>query len=283
MEKLNLQLIVQLIKKIKNFLYPLLDFYFPHLIKKDYIINTNDGIKFWIRPKGNKVVGDIDILIEILIEDQYQINNILKSNYKIVDIGGHVGFFSIFASRIIGKKGKIYVFEPFKPNFDQLMNNIKLNKIKNIIAHNIAISGIEREVNFFISKQNVGAHSLIKGITNEHIKVKSTTLKKIFQENNLEKIDLLKIDCEGCEYEILLRSPKNILKKIDTIILEQHITSNTEKYRAKSIIEYLRLEGFSVKILKEIYYEKEGNFFIVLAKRVNKKKNDSSNIRARSS
>ena len=151
-----------------------------------------------------------------------------------------------------------------------MIKNLRLNKIRNVVAYNIAVGKLKDKVKFFISKHNVGAHSLINNKNDECIGVKSVSLKKIFQENNLKKVNLLKIDCEGCEYEILLKSPRSILKKIDTIVLEQHITSYTKKYKEESITDHLKSIGFSIEILKQIYYKKEGRFFIILAKRINK-------------
>ena len=245
----------------------MLHFYFPVLIKKNYIIKMRNGIKFAIRPKRRKVVGDIDILIEVIMEDQYGINKILKIGHKVIDIGGHVGFFSVLASKIIGKEGKIYVFEPSQSNFSGLIKNLRLNKIKNVIAYNMAVGKLNKKTELFISKDNVGAHSLIRNQNTNSVEVKSTNLKRIFQENHLKRINLLKLDCEGGEYEILLKSPLSVLRKIDTIILEQHLTPYTKKYEEKSIINRLNSIGFYTQTLKKIYYKSEGVFKIILAKR----------------
>jgi len=284
MKKFNLNLILKFIKEIKNPVYPLLDFLFPNLIKKEYLIKIKNGPKFWIRPKRGSIVGDIDILIEIFIENQYNLSEILRPDYNVLDIGGQAGFFSIFASRIIGSKGRVYTFEPFESNFNQLMKNMKLNKMGNIIAYDKAIvGGLETRADLFISHQNVGAHSLLNRKDAKKIKVESTNLRKFFTEKKIRKIDLLKIDCEGGEYEILSKTPKDILKKIDTIILEQHITSYTKKYSENFIINFLKSNSFSVKILKEIYYEKEGKFYIILAQKINNKENGPNSIRTRNS
>ena len=283
MEKFSFELIWKLIKKIKNPLYPLVDFYFPKLIKKDYLIKIRKGPAFWIRPKKTNIVGDINILIELLIENQYPFKEILKPGYKIVDIGGQAGFFSILASEILGKEGKVYSFEPSKSNFKQLTRNMKLNKTSNITSYNKAvIGGSETKVNLFLSDQNVGAHSLLNRKNSKKNKVESTNLRKFFIESKVKKIDLLKIDCEGGEYDILLKTPRDIFRKIDMIILEQHITPYTKKYPEKFIIDYLRSNGFSTKILRKIYYEKEGKFYIILAKKINSK-NGSHSVRTRSS
>lgn len=271
MEKSKLAYVFGMISNVKNFIYPLMDFFFPNLIKKNYVIETRTGLKLWIRPKRNKIVGDIDILIEILIENQYKLGKLIKPNYTVIDIGGQAGFFSTMASKIVGNNGKVYVFEPSKSNFNELIKNVKLNNLKNIVAHNLAVSKSEGKLKFFISEENVGAHSLLNDANKRFTEVKSTSLKKIFCENNLKKVNFLKMDCEGSEYEILLESPISTLKKIDTIILEQHITHYTKKYDKDSIICRLKSAGFHIQILKQIYYEKEGNFLIILARQKNKK------------
>lgn len=268
MERLNLILICKFVIKIKNFLHPLLDFYFRGLVKKDYKIITRDGVTFMIRPRRKMIVGDIDILSEVLLEDQYDLQQILKPGYTIIDIGGQAGFFSILSSKKIGKFGRIYTFEPFKPNFNQISKNMKINQVRNMEVENKAVSDKVGEVTLFISKQNIGEHSLLKNLKNrEGINVVSTTLEEIIKKNRIKRVDVLKIDCEGSEYNILLNATRRVMKRIDTIILEQHITPYTKRYKERSITDYLKLNGFSVRELKKIYYKDEGKFLILLAKR----------------
>ena len=95
-----------------------------------------------------------------------------------------------------------------------------------------------------------GGHSIYKDLVSSSddafIEVKSISLKDIFIDNKLNKIDFLKIDCEGAEYKILFNTPKKVLKKIKKIALEYH---QMDGFSVEDLKEFLSNNGFKV-ILK---------------------------------
>jgi len=265
MEKINFKIIYEFIKNINNFILPLLDFYFPDTLKKEYIINLKNGIKIKIRPKIKNKIGDIDIFKEIIIEDEYKTKNILKNKDIILDIGANIGLFSLYATGVIPHL-KIYAFEPFKDNFNKLKENIELNKLNNIIPLRLALSSSRGKEFLFVSSENTGAHSIYNGGNMDKIIIKTETLKNALKQT---KANFLKIDCEGAEYKILLSTPKEVIRKVNRVILEQHITPKTlKKYSKNSLINYFKKCGFKAKILKKIFYPDEGEFWIIYAQRI---------------
>lgn len=150
-----------------------------------------------------------------------------KEGDIIIDIGANIGITSIY----LAKKYpfvKIYSFEPVKQNYDNLLKNIELNNIdKNIIkAHNMAVTKDGRDVNLSIPLFNTGASNIYNNnhgrISNININVKSITLNDIFSKYNINKCKLLKIDCEGSEYEILYNTDISYLKNCENIRGEFH-------------------------------------------------------------
>ncbi len=224
-----------------------------------------NGMIIRIRPKIREKIGDIDIFKEIVIEDEYRIKNVLKEGEIILDIGANIGLFSLCASNMINNI-KVYAFEPFKDNFKILKENIKLNKSNNIIPQMSALSDSNGKGFLFISHENTGAHSIYdKGNMNKKI-IKTETLTSALERT---KANFLKIDCEGAEYKILLSTSKKIIRKVDGMILEQHITPETLKQYPKNIImNYFKKCGFEAKILEKIFYKDEGEFWIIYAKRI---------------
>jgi FkbM family methyltransferase len=265
MEKVKFKIIIEFIRNIKNFLKPISDLYFSGILKKDYYLNLKNGIIIKIRPKMKNKIGDIDIFNEIVIEDEYIIKKILKKGDVILDIGANIGIFSLQASSMI-KNLRIYAFEPFKENFKVLKENVKLNKFNNIFPQMLAISDHNGKEFLFISFDNTGAHSIYNtGYMNRTI-VKTETLTNALKRT---KANFLKIDCEGAEYKILLSTSKKVIRNVDRIILEQHITTKTlKKYPKDSIMNYFKRCGFQAKILKKIFYDDEGEFWIIYAKRI---------------
>ena len=78
----------------------------------------------------------------------------------VIDIGAHVGFFSVFAARK-AKRGRVYSFEPAPQNFALLQKNVALNGIKNIVLHQAAVSRSRGEKDFILYQGSTGAHSFL--------------------------------------------------------------------------------------------------------------------------
>ena len=94
-------------------------------------------------------------------------------------------------------------------------------------------------------------------------KVKSISLKKIFDQKNIEKCDILKLDCEGSEYKILDELPNSYYEKISRICLEYHIFNN-EKNLLTNLIDRLKKLHFSVEV--NYTHEKMGMLYAIESK-----------------
>ena len=164
----------------------------------------------------------------------------------VIDIGAHIGLFSLFASQYC-KNGKIFSYEPIKENYNILKENIEVNKIENIISFNSAVSNQTNKLKIFINSDD-SAHSIFKSEKN-FIEVDSTTIKSIFDKNKIENCNLLKFDCEGAEYQIIESIPKEYFFKIEKMIIEYHL-ANEKPEMYKKLIENLKNNSFEIKIKK---------------------------------
>jgi FkbM family methyltransferase len=235
-------------------------------IKNPFPITLKNGLKFYLRPRGNSLVSDQDILKEVIFEDCYQILEAIQPHFTIVDIGAHIGLFSCSAAKQ-ASQGRVLAFEPFPENHQNLCKNITLNHLLHVQAINKAVCDPKPSRSLYIDPSNTGAHSIFKSHEqNLCIPSQTISLTEIFDTYHLDTIDILKLDCEGAEYEILLNTPVATLQKIKTIVMEQHITESTQKlYSADALIDLLTLIGFDVQILKTISYPDEGVFYLIKA------------------
>lgn len=171
----------------------------------------------------------------------------LRKNSVVIDIGAHIGAFSIFAAKS-GERIKVYAFEPVPENFHLLTENIRINKLQNQIkAFEFAVSGAKGHETIFLSDTATNSMFIDKG--KGKIDVESLTLNDIFDLNNLDQCGLLKLDCEGAEYEILFNTPKDYLQKIDVITMEFHHFDSIE-YNCLDLKRYLQNLGFEVEIVR---------------------------------
>lgn len=164
-----------------------------------------------------------------------------KNGDVIIDIGAHIGTFSILASSKIGE-GKVYSIEASQDSFNLLRINVALNQIMNISIHHLAMSDKQGTCTLYHDKGNWG-HSTVKKLSRSHEIVKAETMSAFFEDNNITECNFLKLNCEGSEFPIILGTPSYILKTIGVILVLYHCdlwSSNTES----DLISHLLSSGF---------------------------------------
>lgn len=205
------------------------------------IISLRNGIKFYFK-FGNEELGQID---GIWHKKAYTRYSPIEDEAIVIDIGANIGVFSIFTAKVANKV-KVFAYEPTPDVFQRLVKNIKINNLEsNISPFQLGITGKagKREL-FFYSKGSVG-NTLISPKDNLSMYKKSTmivktvTLKDVFDNNNLDHCDFLKMNCEGAEYGILSNTPIEYFKKIGNIVINYH-------QGFEEIISFLEKTGFVV-------------------------------------
>jgi len=142
----------------------------------------------------------------------------LNPGDTFVDVGAHIGYYSLLASRIVGSEGKVYSIEPDSKNYSLLKKNIKANNYKNIQVIKKAISNKLGRINFYTNDSNTGDNRIFdNGMKRIVTKVQSTTIDEIM---NNKKIDFIKMDIQGSELKALLGMKKTLKrnKKIKLLI-----------------------------------------------------------------
>jgi FkbM family methyltransferase len=140
-----------------------------------------------------------------LIVDTYGLRRIkFLPGDSVVDIGGHIGLFAIWlAKRHPGLR--IYSYEPHPANRALFDRNLELNGIGNVKLYPEAVSGDNRVMTLACNATKSGGASAYS-TTLQYRKIEgipSLTLDRIFERDDIERCKLLKIDCEGSEYEAL--------------------------------------------------------------------------------
>jgi FkbM family methyltransferase len=151
-------------------------------------------------------------------------NSIILEDCNIIfDIGANVGLFTFF-SNLRYNNANYYLFEA-DPN---LIKIIKQNckQVSNLFINNVAISNLNsEEVTFYINNDSAQTNSTLRenvelfGNNIKSINVRATTLDDFCTKNNINVIDVLKIDIQGGELDALL-SGLNIIRNIKCMQLE---------------------------------------------------------------
>lgn len=208
----------------------------PNFWKKPIYLKLRNGGKFM-------VVDFMTLYIykEIFADGCYDFSD-LDENPAIIDVGANTGLFALRMKQLY-PKSKIYCFEPFAPNNKQLRDNIAMSGYKDISVFQQGVGGTTRTEKLFIHKTNVGGHSIIKSETgsDEFEKIDIVSLKEVFKNNGIVKCSLLKLDCEGAEYEILKSIDSELAAQIDKIIFEP----TRSLYDVEELRTHLTSVGFS--------------------------------------
>lgn len=236
----KLKLLCKAIITLKNwYLYPIV--YFGLTRKPFVFFSTRNGYKLKIR--NSEKSSDIHVFTEIWLENAYLREFDLGNNWTIIDIGSHIGLFSLFASEMC-KDSIIFSFEPEKNNYSTQLENIQINNKKNIMLSNTIVSSITGLKKFYVSDTDFAASSIYKE-SDKSVLIPSTRLEDIFVNNKIQTCNLLKLDCEGAEYEILMNLPNEYLYRIDNICLEYEILDNY-KFPIDDVIAKLKACNFLV-------------------------------------
>jgi FkbM family methyltransferase len=147
------------------------------------------------------------------------IYNSLKIYPKIIiDIGANVGD-TVSEFRKSFSDSKIYAFEPDKNVFQRLSKRFKDDK--NIFCYENAISNVEGDQDFYVSNESNLLSSLLEKENTIKTSVKTIKLEDFIASNNIQKIDIIKLDTEGFDLEIL-KSAKELFDSgiVDIVIVE---------------------------------------------------------------
>jgi len=185
-------------------------------------------MKVWYRPGTTDPYLIYQILLKEGKKSEYFIQQDINPE-TILDIGGNIGITSLyFANRY--PSAKIIAFEPVPSNFAVLSKNIA--PYPNITGLPIALGKEKGILEMYCSDDpaNNGGFSFFETgcDVGRKVSVEVKEINGVLSEHNIKKIDLIKIDTEGAEYDILTSLDENILGSVKWIIGELHENKDFE-------------------------------------------------------
>jgi FkbM family methyltransferase len=219
----------------------LLKFYF--LFKDKLLFRDGYGLSYYLykntRPNSAFDLGvrtdDTTVLHTI---DKILSSSVLTNSDEIncIDVGGYIGVITLMMSNVLKKnkkKWRIHTFEPFEESFNRLKENVNLDPLKkNILLNEIAISdtkGISTLKTYEDAPGENHLHSNKSKKNAESISIKNIeviTLREYIKNNNINHINICKVDTEGSDYFVIKGLQEYLEKNIvDYFIFEyQFIT-----------------------------------------------------------
>jgi 23S rRNA U2552 (ribose-2'-O)-methylase RlmE/FtsJ len=194
----------------------------------DYIITT-DGFKMNLVKGGGDSI-DLSTFGKYEPVETELLKKEIKKGDVVVDVGASVGYYTLLFAKLVGENGKVFSFEPDPTKFSILQKNVSLNNFSNVILENRFISDNSK-------KEDSNVYS---------------SLDDYFY-NNIESIDLIKMDIEGAEV-LALKGMVKILQNTQKIkLLTEFHSSELRKFGATPIefLNDLRSLGFSIFNISE--------------------------------
>ena len=190
---------------------------------------------------------------EVFMSDVYNIQQLIQklpAKPVIIDIGANVGFFDILVlSKLPG--ACIAAYEPVEQNAAYFKKILAGNPVLKQVAFNsLAVTGKKTEyIELYAenTEESQVVASVIEGF-NEHnskkIKVPAISLSEIIDQIGDIEIDVLKMDCEGSEYEIVYNTPEHYFSKIKYMLIEVHDLDKASN-NIGAFIKWITSLGFS--------------------------------------
>ncbi|HEU5092842.1 MAG TPA: FkbM family methyltransferase, partial [Nitrospira sp.] len=188
-------------------------------------------------------------LIEIFLREDY---GSVADGAVVLDLGANIGTFAVYAGTT-AKRVTVYAYEPMSEFYRLLQDNIRLNHLEDAVrCFNRAVSSDSSERELVVSGPKVFFPTFFpqdRENSGSAVRVQCTTLAEIIDTNKLQRFDLLKMDCEGDEYDILYATPKAYFDRIAEIRLEYHNLAG-ERRNVDSLTDFLRQVGYEVTVAK---------------------------------
>jgi FkbM family methyltransferase len=214
-----------------------------HLKRSGYVAESNEGFRLRLVPGK----GEWFTFFEIVVRGDYFLSGRdLRPGDRVIDIGANIGAFSVVAGKKVGPSGRVDAYEPDPETFERLQENVRLNGLTNVVCHNCAVSGSAGRARFF-RQQKHAFSSLLTDVDERSpgsaIDVEVVGIRDALAASGGD-VNLLKVDCEGSEYEIFDTLDTSSASPVKQISMEVHGVPGRSR---PQLMDRLRALGFAVR------------------------------------
>jgi len=236
---------------------------------------------------GNRIYLNLDdyIPLELFFKGIYGIEaNLVKlfdriffKGMTVLDIGAHIGYYTLQFAVRVGGEGEVHAFEPVGKTFEYLEQNILLNKLTNVHINRYIVHDSCRKKEIFVyDEKNIGTSSILERAGKEPRRVELVeciTIDEYISQKSLQEVHAVKIDVEGNELSVLM-GMKKLLESKDLlyIIVEIHeeylLAQNIDPIEIYKFLQEFDFLAKEVTLNKSIvlFTKKKHDRFVKLSK-----------------
>lgn len=221
--------------------------------------------RIFLRPDA-----DESVVAEVFKWQEYKSAEeiIRSSRAPILDVGAHIGIFSLYA-KAVNPQARIFALEPEQSNFTLLKKNVASNSLGDVKLYRVALAGFAGERKLQIEPDSINHHLVGDAEEKEGARcevVAAVSFGEFLSENAIPAVGLLKMDIEGGEYEIFESLSAADFARVENVILEYH---DHHGHHHREIEMRLRENGFGVQLFPS-RFEKNLGFLLARNKRLSR-------------
>jgi FkbM family methyltransferase len=198
-----------------------------------------------------------------IIEDNYEtsetalVKSLVKPGDVVVDVGGNIGYYTHLFATLVGPLGRVYAFEPLVHLAEALTASVAENGFEDRVAtYNVALADHDGEAIMIYVKDGMnsgGGYLSFDNASCEGHRTITVPIRRLENLVKLDKLDFIKLDCEGAEYKVLQsmvatlsRLNPKIMAEVSAIHLQR-----TSHATARDLFQLMSGIGYSAKIVED--------------------------------
>ena len=211
-----------------------------------------DGLTFYLNPRDSFLTQLVLTSGAYEPEETRLFRSKCRPGDTIIDVGANVGWYTIIASKLVGKNGSVIAFEPDPENFALLKRNTLANGCDNVILEQKALSNASGTLTLYLDESNKGMHSTVFDWKRGGIKVEALRLDD-YLENRFKRVDFVKIDVEGAEPMVLEGMKRTIESQPEIRLVVEFAPERVVAagHQPEKYLEGFIEQGFLISIIDE--------------------------------
>jgi FkbM family methyltransferase len=208
------------------------------------ILPGPEGIRLEYSPK----IALDTVVRDTLLQGSFEAREveILRSHTSesgvFIDVGANIGYFTLLASRWVGSAGRVYAFEPVRQTYTLLRRNLVLNNCVNVATFQVACAAEPGELSIVTEQDSGKAYLSPDGQGQEQVAV--TTVDCFATEQRLDRLDMVKIDVEGADFEVV-KGARQTIKRFRPVIWLETLFLSRFGAAPSDVVEYLEPLGYT--------------------------------------
>jgi FkbM family methyltransferase len=179
---------------------------------------------------------------EIFLFNTYDLHERSDEAVSIADVGANIGLATLLFKQLY-PNAEMHCFEPAPHNFALLEKNISLSGLANIHLYNKGVDSTAHKATLYFHKTNPGGHSIYQvDHPSGSTEIDLISLRDLLAKTSANRCNILKMDCEGAEYEIIKAITSDLAPSFPVLVYE----ASPDKYDPEVLTHHLESLGYRV-------------------------------------